>query len=431
MGDGSRLSRKLESLLEMPTESLELVAALDLMGGVYGDNTAGARRGLRGVLEQQHLDTNQALIDAFTPAQQQLASVTAQISALNDSCEEIGASLSSAKRQTEGLLIESERLQNDETRIVIRQRVVESFLEKFQLTRAEEDALQQSNIDEGFLGVLDRLKQIRTDSQQLLRTKHQRAGLELMDTIDQQQEAAFERLYRWLQSSLAVELELDETPDMQFLSVAVRSLRQRPVLFKYCIEEMGKSRRAMILNKFLCALTQGGPNGMPRPIELSAHDPVRFVGDMSSWLHQAMASEAELLQFVLGDATELADENEPAKEPATKEPAADDGETALECPQDPLATSMLWQSVLGSAFQAVCRPFKCRVEQSTSSLSMDLESSGSRDWLAAYQLGNLLAFYGSTIGKLLPDSGLTATFLDCRQHCMDLVFGSWGEYAQP
>jgi hypothetical protein len=185
----------------MPTESPELVAALDLMGGVYGDNTAGARRGLRGVLEQQHLDTNQALIDAFTPAQQQLASVTAQISALNDSCEEIGASLSSAKRQTEGLLIESERLQNDETRIVIRQRVVDSFLEKFQLTRAEEDALQQSNIDEGFLGVLDRLKQIRTDSQQLLRTKHQRAGLELKDTIDQQQQAAIERHYRWLQSS--------------------------------------------------------------------------------------------------------------------------------------------------------------------------------------------------------------------------------------
>lgn len=36
-----------------------------------------------------------------------------------------------------------------------------------------------------------------------------------------------------------------------------------------------------------------GPGGTPRPIELHSHDPLRYVGDMLAWLHQAAASEKE------------------------------------------------------------------------------------------------------------------------------------------
>lgn len=42
-----------------------------------------------------------------------------------------------------------------------------------------------------------------------------------------------------------------------------------------------------------------GPGGTPRPIELHSHDPLRYVGDMLAWLHQATASEKEHLQSLL------------------------------------------------------------------------------------------------------------------------------------
>ena len=51
-----------------------------------------------------------------------------------------------------------------------------------------------------------------------------------------------------------------------------------------------------MLNTFLTALTRGGPNGLPRPIEIHAHDPLRYVGDMMAWVHQAVASERESLE---------------------------------------------------------------------------------------------------------------------------------------
>lgn len=35
---------------------------------------------------------------------------------------------------------------------------------------------------------------------------------------------------------------------------------------------------------------------MPRPIEIHAHDPLRYVGDMLAWVHQAIAGEREFLE---------------------------------------------------------------------------------------------------------------------------------------
>lgn len=58
-------------------------------------------------------------------------------------------------------------------------------------------------------------------------------------------------------------------------------------------------RRNAILRAFIDALTRGGPGGTPRPIELHAHDPLRYIGDMLAWLHQTVASEREFLESLL------------------------------------------------------------------------------------------------------------------------------------
>ena len=53
--------------------------------------------------------------------------------------------------------------------------------------------------------------------------------------------------------------------------------------------------------RFIRALTRGGPGGMPRPIEMHAHDPRRYLGDMLAWVHQSLASERELLLSLFGE----------------------------------------------------------------------------------------------------------------------------------
>ncbi|KAK1615372.1 hypothetical protein QYE76_020889 [Lolium multiflorum] len=39
--------------------------------------------------------------------------------------------------------------------------------------------------------------------------------------------------------------------------------------------------------------------GFPRPLEVHAHDPLHYVGDMLGWLHQALSSERELIAALL------------------------------------------------------------------------------------------------------------------------------------
>lgn len=66
------------------------------------------------------------------------------------------------------------------------------------------------------------------------------------------------------------------------------------------LKVLNTTRQSSLLQSFLDALTRGGPNGLPRPIEIHAHDPIRYVGDMLAWVHQATASEHEFLEGLFG-----------------------------------------------------------------------------------------------------------------------------------
>jgi hypothetical protein len=66
------------------------------------------------------------------------------------------------------------------------------------------------------------------------------------------------------------------------------------------LQTLTSTRQSSLLSSFLDALTRGGPNGLPRPIELHAHDPTRYVGDMLAWVHQTTASEHEFLESLFG-----------------------------------------------------------------------------------------------------------------------------------
>lgn len=79
------------------------------------------------------------------------------------------------------------------------------------------------------------------------------------------------------------------------LPQAFKAMEDRPVLFKYSLDEYIMARRNNIVRSFIDALTRGGPSGVPKPIELLSHDPLRYVGDMYAWIHQALMNEKDLL----------------------------------------------------------------------------------------------------------------------------------------
>ena len=206
------------------------------------------------------------------------------------SCEEMQKKLADTKAKTADLLNETADLKSRGRTLEMREIIVEAFLERFQLSKEEVGVLLGGAVGEGLFTVLQRVKRIHEDCKLLLRSSQQRVGLEIMEEMAMHLEEGYERLYHWTQShcrSMTGELPASSP----ILRKALQELKERPILYKYCVDEYVLARRSAIVQGFLNALTRGSGGG--RPIELISHDPVRYVGDMLGWLHQSIATEKD------------------------------------------------------------------------------------------------------------------------------------------
>ena len=127
---------------------------------------------------------------------------------------------------------------------------------------------------------------------------------------------------------------------------------------------------------------------------MQAHDPLRYIGDILAWVHQAAATEREFMVNLLSR-PEKSQENKPessdSNPPASSAPSQDQYSPAamgsdFGLPQDPCF------DVLNKIFEGLCRYLKVRIEQVVSSHP---------DSSIYFRLANLAEFYAYTIGKMM------------------------------
>ncbi|KAJ8280646.1 hypothetical protein GJAV_G00057290 [Gymnothorax javanicus] len=361
------LSRKLNKILETRLDNdKEMLEALKALSVFFTENSLRTRRNLRGDIERRSLTINEEFVRIFKDVKEELESVHEDVQAMSSCCEEMTNRLKAAKEQTQDLIVKTNKLQGENHRLEVRAQVAEAFLSKFQLSSEEMATLRGARdapITEDFFKALGRVKHIHEDVKILLRTNQQTAGLEIMEQMAVLQETSYEQLYRWAQNECRGLTQ--ETCDIApVLSQAMEALQDRPVLFKYTLDEFGTARRCAVVRGFIDALTRGGSGGTPRPIEMHSHDPLRYVGDMLAWLHQATASEKEHLEALLKQVTT----------PGVEENM---------------------QEVVGHITEGVCRPLKVRIEQ------VIVAEPGA---VLLYKLSNLLKFYHHTISGIIGTS---------------------------
>jgi hypothetical protein len=324
------IARKVKKVLETPVDSPEILSCLRSLSDFYPENTPAARRGLRRSVERHGLEINREYLVASNQAQEALRAVDGQLARLLDSCDRIGGALERTRERTGALLRETAELDAAIASVEEKKRIVATFAVDFQLTDEDVAALEgrpgdvghaderadtssaSGALSDSFFDALDRARAIHGNCRALLQTRHQRAGLDLMDQMAAYQERAHERLCRWVQTECRALAEEDSAEDVSdALAKAMNALRRRPTLFRYCVEEVSRTRHNALFRRFIGALTRGGPGGVPRPIETHASDPKRYVGDMLGWLHQAAAGEKELVAALLSaSASEREGENE-------------------------------------------------------------------------------------------------------------------------
>lgn len=236
------------------------------------------RRSLRSKIEKRSLTINENFLLSFKEVKTTLDGICDDIDGMRKTVGAMKHCLSETEAQTRDLIQQTNTLQEESKKLEVRQEITSAFIGQFRLSIEEHHHLYGSRdapITSHFFDVLDRIQATHAECRILLQSNCQTAALDIMEEMTLHQEAALERLYRWTQAHCR---NIDSDSDISgLLQLAMNKLQDRPVLFKYVLDEYANARRSVFVRHFIDALTIGGPNGNPKPIEMHSHDPKRCV----------------------------------------------------------------------------------------------------------------------------------------------------------
>jgi conserved oligomeric Golgi complex subunit 6 len=305
--------------------------------------------------------------------------------------------ISSAHTETAPVLEEATDLMKQKNHVELKQQLLKAFNAHFVMSDDNIATLTSTAepVDDRFFAVLARAKKIQTDCEILLGTENQRLGLEVMEQISKNLNGAFQKLYRWIQREFKT-LNLENPQISSAIRRALRVLAERPSLFQSCLDFFAEAREHILTDAFYTALTGTSVNGEEdtsvKPIELVAHDPLRYVGDMLAWTHSATVSEREALEVLfISDGDEIAKGIQAGRDSEPWNRISDDGGSSNFDGLKAL-NELVDRDVAG-----VARVLRQRIGQMIQS---------HEETIMAYKIANLLNFYRVTFSKLLGDDSV-------------------------
>lgn len=284
---------------------------------------------------------------------------------MNSSVNKMRETLHKTQTQTHELINQTNGLQSERAKLSIHHEVANKFLTHFQLSQADHTILYGQTRDEkitsDFFRVLDHVQGIHNECRILMQNGYETLAVDIMELMTMHQEAGLERLYRWTQSHCR---NIDTTTEMTTLVIeAMQRLQDRPVLFKYVIDEYATNRRSMLVKLFIEALTIGG-NGV-KPIEMHIHDPKRYIGDIFAWIHQAIHGERESLMIL-----------------------------CRSCDKHDITDTI--NGALVNIADGICHTLRVRI---------DAVLNSANDTIALYSIANLIRFYHNIITTMVKGGG--------------------------
>ncbi|KAI0969123.1 oligomeric complex COG6 [Xylaria arbuscula] len=398
------ISSKVTSVLSTSYADSDFREALVLLDERAISNSAETRRQLRLDVQKEVIDSNGQIISEFGRVADQLRRIGATIDKLNKNYQEMKSHVTASHEATAATVEEASSLMAKKRDVETKQQLLTAFREHFVLTDDEVASLTLTSepVDDRFFAVLAKAKRIRNDCEVLLGFENQTLGLEVMDRTSKHLNHAFQKLYRWIQREFKT-LNLENPQIHASVRRALRVLAERPSLFQSCLDVFAEAREQTLSDSFYLALTGTSASGTKdhsvKPIELAAHDPLRYVGDMLAWTHSATVSEREALEVLfVSDDNEIAKGMKEGRENELWRLMADEGD---EGPPEFDAVKAL-NELVDRDVSGAARILRQRIEQVI---------QANEDTILAYKLANLLGFYKFTFSRLLGGDNKDAILL--------------------
>ena len=256
---------RINKILAMRTDSVAMLEALDAISEFYVANTVDARRALRQDLELQNIQLAKKFLNEFDQVRQRIERVEEEAKKMEAGCNLLASRVSDADSNMKSFMEKASELENRRNFYSEQSKEISSFLNRFQLSTAEVNILSKSNIDDpaganSFFEALKRLKTAYAECKLMVEKHRYSAGFELLDMLGQHQEMAYQRLFDWVKIKCESLPESGSTEDIDtMLQISIRYLRSLPIYFAQCQDLVITSRRTQLVQRFVVALTQGGP----------------------------------------------------------------------------------------------------------------------------------------------------------------------------
>lgn len=219
-----------------------------------------------------------------------------------------------------------------------------SFKEKFTLNEYEEFVLNSGDLNNEFFTTLARAERINENCSILLSLDNPQLGLKIIAKSNQMINRSIDRIVSYTNKTLGNMYSLSSKSRLATLHQCFKYLQNKLNYFNSIVNTFSESRSKVLVDEFNRQVQgdfevngQGRSSSISsdsRPIYMSAHDPVRFVGDLLAYVHSVSVNESETITsiFTMGDDNDKEFEN-------------------------------IIQDVTDKILQSLSRPIKARVEQ--------------------------------------------------------------------
>eukprot|EP01080_Neovahlkampfia_damariscottae_P011491 gene11491-4655_t len=278
------IKRKVNEVLNLPMD--DLMESMEYISEFYLENTNENKNNLIGILERKSYENYLILFNDFSKVNKELEKLKKIMFNLKEKNERIKNEM----RNQNLFLNEINKIESEMIKIKEKEKYILNFIMNYQLTNEEKEIIMIGEINLNFFSIFEKINKIQKECKNMLRNQ-QKCGIEIIDEMSIYQDTCFERLSRWIQNENNLKNE-------ELFKIALTFLSERQILYHHCLKDMIEFRKSELLKRFIYALS-----GKKNPIEMNSHDPIIFVSDILSWLHQDCANEKENLDLFLNDET--------------------------------------------------------------------------------------------------------------------------------
>ncbi|KAI5960502.1 COG6 [Candida theae] len=361
-----------------------------------------SRKKLRGRVERELIKTQSNLLKEYSPIVKQLKHTEAKLKKLNELNTQTNERLQKNFQFSHEFNTTVNKLYKDKQLIGIKKDLLEAFKNKFTLSEYEEYVLSQGDLNDEFFTTLAKAEGIVDSCSILLAEDNPQLGLKIFSKTNAVITKAIERAISYCHRTLDNLYSLNSQNRLITLHKCFLLLKEKDG-FDEIIDKFSDSRSKDLLQEFYnqiqgqneSSATERRPGVRSaasslsstdvRPLFLSAHDPVRFVGDFLAYIHSIAVNESETITgiFTMGD-----DEDH--------------------------QFDAIIQNVTNKILKALSKPIKSRIEQIITSETK---------LLTIFQIFDLVELYSMMFDKQLHQSeDLVSTMKLLVHACQDRIF---------